>query len=269
MGKSRDRSNLVRKGSRRRPSPAREGLLPMTAEDLLRDKPRKTEPFEPRTEAQARYARSIEANTLTFGVGPAGTGKTFVAASIAAEKLAAGEVERIIITRPIVEADGEELGFLPGDMTEKTDPYMRPLLDVLSRKLGRSYTEALRKAGKIEVLPLAFMRGASLRGAMLILDEAQNTTPKQMKMFLTRTEEGVCIVVDGDLQQRDIPGISGLEDAIRKLRGKPGVGYIRFTKDDIVRSGFTQMIVEAYEHTDATDEESEDPYEGLQRALNV
>jgi len=251
MGKSRERSaGPVRKGRGGRNAPPR-GLLPTTSEELLRLKPHKpAEPFKPLTDAQARYAGAIAGQTLTFGIGPAGTGKTFVAATLAAEALLAGDVERIIITRPICEA-GEQLGFLPGDMKEKVDPYMTPLYEVLNRRLGRSHVEALIKTGKIEVLPLAFMRGRSLQGAFVILDEAQNTTRTQMKMFLTRMEEDAQVVVDGDLTQQDIPGISGLADALDRLEGKPGVAVVRFTRADIVRSGFTQMVVDAYSNDQA------------------
>ena len=264
MGKPRERSVDPGKKGRgtRRATSSRHGLLPMTSEDLLRTKPVRVEPFAPRTEAQARYAASIASQTLTFGVGPAGTGKTYVVATIAAEALLAREIERIVITRPICEA-GEKLGFLPGDMKEKTDLYMAPLVDVLNRRLGRSHVEALLKAERIQVLPLAFMRGYSLRDAYVILDEAQNTTPGQMKMFLTRMEDTAKVIVDGDLSQRDIPGPSGLADALDRLTGKPGVGVVRFTRADIVRSGFVQMVVDAY----SNEVEDDEAYEGLQRAL--
>jgi len=270
MGKPRDRSPALKKGrGARRAIPLREGLLPTTqaTEEMLRDRPRRPEPFEPRTDAQARYAAAIGTQTLTFGVGPAGGGKTYVAVCKGVELFLAGEVDRMIVCRPIVEA-GEELGFLPGDMMEKAGPYMTPVMDVLNRRLGRSYVEALVKAGKIEVLPLAFMRGRNLERCFVILDEAQNTTPVQMKMFLTRMAEGTRVVVDGDLSQKDIPGPSGLADALDRVSRLPGVAVVRFTKADIVRSGFVQRVVEAYSQPEEEGEgeiEAEDA--GMRRAL--
>jgi len=269
MGKPRARVTFNKKGrGAQRPSSPRDGLLPMTSEDLLRHRPRKVEPFTPRTYAQHRYAHAIATQTLTFGVGPAGTGKTFVAASLAAEALVEGRVEKVIICRPICEA-GEKIGYLPGDMAEKTDPYMAPLVEVLNRRLGRSYTEALVKAGKIEVLPLAFMRGRSLELCFIILDEAQNTTPVQMKLFLTRIGEDAVVVVNGDLTQRDIPGPSGLADALDRVRHIPSVAIVRFTRADIVRSGICQAIVEAYEvpSEEVPSEEVGEPVAGLHRAI--
>ena len=245
------------------------GLLPMTegVEEMLRKRTRREEPFAPRTEAQARYAEAITKQTLTFGVGPAGTGKTFVAAALAAEALVSNDVERVVITRPICEA-GEKIGFLPGDMKEKTDPYMKPLVEALERRMGASYVEALMKSGKIEVAPLAFIRGRSLERCLCILDEAQNTTPAQMKLFLTRMGEGTRVIVDGDLTQIDIPGLSGLADALDRLTGKPGVAGVRFSRADIVRSGFVQMVVDAYRRPE-TDEAHEDEMAGLQRVLGT
>jgi len=249
MGKSRERSPSVKKGRVARRAAPLCGTLSIASEELLRDRPKKVEAFKPRTEAQGRYVDAISSQLLVFGVGPAGTGKTHVAASVAAEALISGEVERIIVCRPIYEA-GEKLGYLPGDLKEKTDPYMAPLMEVLNRRLGRSYAEILVKIGKIEVLPLAFMRGRSLANCFVILDEAQNTTPAQMKMFLSRIGEGTKTVVDGDLTQTDLPigQTSGLADALNRVHGLPGVVIVRFTRADIVRSGLCQMIVERYEN---------------------
>jgi phosphate starvation-inducible PhoH-like protein len=236
----------------------------------LRDFPAARETaFRPINTSQARYAGLIGSMELVFGLGPAGTGKTYVAGMLAAEALLEGRVKRIIATRPIVEA-GEELGFLPGELEEKTAPYFRPLREVLERRLGRGHVEALIKGRKIEMLPLAFMRGHSFQDAFVILDEAQNTTPTQMKMFLTRQGEGSVVVVDGDSTQKDIPGPSGLVDAVRRLRDLPSVGVHRFTREDIVRSGLVQAIVERYEEPDeAFEAEVEDATAGLQRVLDL
>lgn len=256
------------RGSRpehRKGRPARAGLLPMTTgeEEILRVAPHRAKAFEPRSERQAIYASTISACDLTFGLGPAGTGKTWVAGALAAKALQAREVDRIIITRPAVEA-GESLGFLPGTLEEKFDPYFRPFRHVLETYLGRSHVEALVKTGKIEALPLALMRGHTFEG-FVVLDEAQNTTPVQMKLFLTRLGEGSTCVISGDLRQKDIPGPSGLWDAINRLHRLPGVGVVEFTRADIVRSGLVQRIVEAYEGEG--DEDDFDPRQGLEAAL--
>ena len=200
----------------------------------------------PLNDAQAVYINSIQTNNISFGIGPAGTGKTFIAASMAAEALLIGEVDRIIITRPAVDA-GEHLGFMPGDINEKYDHYLTPLIEVLTKRLGSGPVEMYRKNGKIEALPLAFMRGRNLENAFIILDEAQNTTPSQMKMFLTRFSEGSIGVIDGDCSQTDIDGPSGLVDALRRLRGVRGIGGALFTKNDVVRSGLVADILACYE----------------------
>lgn len=205
-----------------------------------------TEPLKPQTEKQKRYMSAIENFDLTFATGPAGTGKTYVCAAIAAQLLLAGKIDKIIITRPAVEA-GESLGFLPGELEEKFDPYLQPFRDVLNERLGRSHVDGMIKSGRIEAAPLAYMRGRTFKKAFVILDEAQNTTPTQMKMFLTRIGHDTKVVVNGDMAQKDIRGVSGLEDAVRRLSFIPSVKHVHFSKADIVRSGLVQEIVSAYD----------------------
>jgi phosphate starvation-inducible protein PhoH and related proteins len=201
-----------------------------------------------RTPAQSAYMRALEKIDLVFGVGPAGTGKTYIAVAFAAHYLERGLVERIILSRPAVEA-GERLGFLPGDMREKVDPYLRPLYDALYDVLPPEKVERDLESGVIEIAPLAFMRGRTLANAFVILDEAQNTTSMQMKMFLTRLGEGSKMAVTGDPSQVDLPfGMkSGLEEAIALLDGVPGIEAIRFTAADVVRRDLVARIVEAYD----------------------
>lgn len=214
--------------------------------ELVRDHHRRSDkPFEPKTPRQADYAQSISTNVLTFGVGPAGTGKTFIAVVHAAMALVAGEVDEIVFTRPAQEA-GEELGFLPGEIEEKVAPWFAPLRIELEKRLGKSPVEHMIKVGKIRFMPFAFMRGHSLNNAFIVLDEAQNTTPKQMELLLSRVGEGSIVVVDGDLRQQDTAGRSGLEDALWRFADKPGVGVVEFQLDDIVRSGFCRMVIESY-----------------------
>ena len=203
---------------------------------------------QPRGANQARYLESIETSTLTFGVGVAGTGKTFLAVAAAVKRLREGECRRLIMTRPVVEA-GEHLGFLPGDLQAKLNPYMRPVYDALFDLVGFEETRALEEAGVIEVAPLAYMRGRTLAEAFVILDEAQNTTVSQMKMFLTRLGEGSCMVVTGDPTQTDLESSrqSGFVDAVRRLRGYAGVSVVDFDHRDIVRHPLVQKIVQAYE----------------------
>ncbi len=203
-------------------------------------------PVAPKNQAQKRYLNSFGSNTITIGLGPAGTGKTYLATTHAAELFAAGLIKKIIVTRPIVEA-GEELGFLPGELEEKIAPYFVPVREDLERALGKGQVEYALKAGQIVFVPLAFMRGRTFNDAFIILDEAQNTTPKQMKMFLTRIGMGSKMVIEGDLRQSDIAGTNGLYDALAKLRDIPGIGVCKFTRADVVRSGLAQVIVEAYE----------------------
>ncbi len=203
---------------------------------------------EPRTANQRRYVEAIDENTLTFGVGVAGTGKTFLAVAAAVRRLRSGDCRRLIITRPVVEA-GENLGFLPGDLQAKLNPYMRPVYDALFDMIGFEETRELEEAGVIEVAPLAYMRGRTLADAFVILDEAQNTTVGQMKMFLTRLGEGSSMVVTGDPTQTDLDANkkSGFMDAVRRLRGQIGIAVVDFDARDIVRHPLVQRIVRAYE----------------------
>jgi phosphate starvation-inducible PhoH-like protein len=201
-----------------------------------------------RTPTQGAYIEAIRRNELVFGIGPAGTGKTYLAVACAAEALMNGEVDRIVLSRPAVEA-GERLGFLPGDMKEKVDPYLRPLYDALYDMMPASLVAKGISENQIEIAPLAFMRGRTLSSAFIILDEAQNTTPQQMKMFLTRLGEGSRMVVTGDPTQVDLPsGItSGLSDAVTVLEGVKGVEAVGFSNADIVRHALVGRIVAAYD----------------------
>ena len=200
----------------------------------------------PLTQTQAQYINSMDVNTLTFGVGPAGTGKSYIAAAKAAEALINDDVERIILTRPAIEA-GAKMGYLPGNMDEKFCPYVAPFRCELEKRLGSGAVEMFLKNKKILALPLAYIRGWTFENAFVILDEAQNTTPVEMKMLLTRIGEGSKVVVDGDLQQQDTFGLSGLADALNKLSCMNHVGAIYFDRNDIVRSGFVQEVVSRYE----------------------
>jgi phosphate starvation-inducible protein PhoH and related proteins len=201
-----------------------------------------------RTLSQSTYIRALEQTDLVFGIGPAGTGKTYLAVAFAAQCLERGDVERIILSRPAVEA-GERLGFLPGDMREKVDPYLRPLYDALYDVLPPEKVEQHLEDGVIEIAPLAFMRGRTLANAFVILDEAQNTTSMQMKMFLTRLGENSKMVVTGDPSQIDLPPgmTSGLEEAVRLLTDVPDITAVRFTSVDVVRRDLVAKIVEAYD----------------------
>jgi phosphate starvation-inducible PhoH-like protein len=201
-----------------------------------------------RTPTQDAYMRAMNRAELVFGVGPAGTGKTYLAVAYAAQLLERGQIERIILSRPAVEA-GERLGFLPGDMKEKVDPYLRPLYDALYDMLPGDKVERALTAGVIEIAPLAFMRGRTLTNAVIILDEAQNTTPMQMKMFLTRLGENARMIVTGDPSQIDLPNgtRSGLIDALDTLRGSEGIVTCRFRDVDVVRHHLVQKIVTAYD----------------------
>lgn len=207
---------------------------------------RDTSPITPLNEVQKRYLNAMKGFVLTLATGPAGTGKTWLCAALAAQMLESGEIDKIIITRPAVEA-GESLGFLPGELEEKFDPYLQPFRDVLNERLGKSYVEFLIKRGQIEAAPLAYMRGRTFKNAFVILDEAQNTTPTQMKMFLTRIGHDCRVVVNGDMAQKDVKGESGLEDAVARLSYIPSVKHVNFTREDIVRSGLVQEIVSAYD----------------------
>ncbi|MBJ7415921.1 MAG: PhoH family protein [Niveispirillum sp.] len=205
----------------------------------------------PRSATQARYLEALAESELVFGLGPAGTGKTYLAVAQAVSLLMQGSIERIILSRPAVEA-GERLGFLPGDMKEKVDPYLRPLYDALHDMLPGDQVTKRLETGVIEVAPLAFMRGRTLSHAFVILDEAQNTTPMQMKMFLTRLGEGSRMVVTGDVTQIDLPTgqKSGLREALTILRGVEGVSFVEFTDQDVVRHPLVGRIVRAYDAAD-------------------
>jgi phosphate starvation-inducible protein PhoH and related proteins len=203
---------------------------------------------EPRTAAQKAYARNLFRNELVFGLGPAGTGKTYLAVAAAVSMFIEGHVDRIILSRPAVEA-GERLGFLPGDMKEKVDPYMQPLYDALNDFFPPKQVQKLIEEKQIEIAPLAFMRGRTLANAYVVLDEAQNATTMQMKMFLTRLGEGSRMAVTGDVTQIDLPrGVaSGLVEAERLLRDVPGIGFSRFSAEDVVRHPLVARIIRAYE----------------------
>ncbi len=204
--------------------------------------------ISPRSPAQKAYIQALQSHELTFGIGPAGTGKTYLAVAVAATALVAGEVDRIILSRPAVEA-GERLGFLPGDMKEKVDPYLRPLYDALYDVLPGSQVSRGLEDGTIEIAPLAFMRGRTLAHSYVILDEAQNCTTMQMKMFLTRLGENSRMVVTGDPSQVDLPPgqMSGLKEADAVLKGVEGIGRVQFTDVDVVRHPLVARIVRAYD----------------------
>ena len=220
-------------------------------------------PVKPKTVGQKNYVDSIRKKMIVFGIGPAGTGKTYLAMAMAIQAFKTGEVNRIILTRPAIEA-GEKLGFLPGDLQSKIDPYLRPLYDALYQIMGAdSYLHNAEK-GLIEVAPLADMRGRTLDNAYIILDEAQNTTPAQMKMFLTRIGFGSKVIITGDRTQKDLPAdaVSGLDVAIRVLKGISDIGFCTLSSEDVVRHPLVQKIVEAYDryerHTDKEKKEEND-----------
>jgi phosphate starvation-inducible PhoH-like protein len=208
----------------------------------------KGRPVKPKTLGQTKYIEAIKSNTITLGIGPAGTGKTYLAVAMAVTAFRAKEVNRIILTRPAVEA-GEKLGFLPGDLQQKVDPYLRPLYDALFDMLGSESFQRHQEKGGIEVAPLAYMRGRTLDDSFIILDEAQNTTPEQMKMFLTRLGFNSKMIVTGDITQIDLPEgkKSGLIEAVRILKNIDDIATIRFTEKDVVRHRLVQDIIKAYE----------------------
>ena len=231
--------NLAREGEEKRLQELTNDFVAVTA---------KGRTIHPKTLGQKEYLAAIRANPITFGVGPAGTGKTYLAVAMAVKAYKAKEVDRIILTRPAVEA-GEKLGFLPGDLQNKVDPYLRPLYDGLFDLLGAEAFQRLLEKQTIEVAPLAYMRGRTLDDAFIILDEAQNTTPEQMKMFLTRMGANSKVVVTGDVTQIDLPdkARSGLVDALKVLRGIRGIAQIQLSEKDVVRHRLVQQIVKAYE----------------------
>jgi phosphate starvation-inducible PhoH-like protein len=234
---------LVRQGQEEKIAALTKDVICITA---------KGKPIKAKTLGQQQYMKAIAANTITLGVGPAGTGKTYLAVAAAVAAFRERQVNRIILTRPAVEA-GERLGFLPGDMQNKVDPYLRPLYDALFEMLGtESFNKYLEK-GNIEVAPLAYMRGRTLDDSFIILDEAQNTTREQMKMFLTRLGFGSKIVITGDVTQIDLPGdkVSGLKDAVRVLDGVEDIAICKLTSQDVVRHVLVQRIINAYEKAEA------------------
>lgn len=208
---------------------------------------KKAEPLQAQTEVQAHYLSALGEYQLVFAIGPAGTGKTYVASAYAADLLQSKAIERIIITRPNVEV-GTGFGFLPGELEDKYAPYLAPFREVMIERMGLSQYEYALKVESISPQPLAFMRGATFNDAFVILDEAQNCTPAEMKMFLTRIGKNCTVVVDGDPDQCDLTGPSGLNDAVNRLESLPDVAVIEFTEDDIVRSGLVRDILIAYRH---------------------
>lgn len=205
----------------------------------------------PRSVKQHLYASALRTSSLVFGLGPAGTGKTYLVVAMAVSMLQSKQIKKIILTRPVVEA-GESLGFLPGTLEEKVDPYLRPLFDALDETLGAEQTAKLQESKVIEIAPLAYMRGRTLTDCFMILDEAQNTTPQQIKMFLTRMGENSRMAVTGDISQTDLPRhqLSGLKDAVRVLEGLSDIEVIRFNEADVVRHELVGRIVQAYNERD-------------------
>ncbi len=236
---------LVREGN--------EGQVQQIAKDVVCITA-KGKPIKAKTVGQQNYMRAISKNTITIGVGPAGTGKTYLAVAAAVAAFRERTVNRIILTRPAVEA-GERLGFLPGDLQNKVDPYLRPLYDALFDMLGPETFQKYQERGSIEVAPLAYMRGRTLDDSFIILDEAQNTTKEQMKMFLTRLGFGSKVVITGDVTQIDLPSdkTSGLKDAIRVLQEVDDIAICRLTSADVVRHALVQKIINAYESADKKD----------------
>ncbi len=242
-----DIAALIRLGSSSQPEGEGSEQLEMFRTGRLEIRTRK-KAISPRTKAQQEYTRALLKNELNFGIGPAGTGKTYIAVAVAVQMFSDGLVDKILLSRPAVEA-GERLGFLPGDMKEKVDPYMQPLYDALNDFLPGKQLQKLMEERRIEIAPLAFMRGRTLSNAFVVLDEAQNATEMQMKMFLTRLGEGSRMAVTGDRSQVDLPrGVaSGLRAAERILEGVDGIGFSYFTSADVVRHPLVARIIQAYE----------------------
>ena len=246
--------SLVRSGNEDRIGDLARDVLCVTA---------KGKPVKAKTIGQKRYVDAIRKNTVTLGIGPAGTGKTYLAVAAAVSAFRSGQVNRIILTRPAVEA-GERLGFLPGDLQSKVDPYLRPLYDALFEMLGPETYQKYLERGNIEVAPLAYMRGRTLDDSFIILDEAQNTSREQMKMFLTRMGFGSKIVITGDITQIDLPGdaVSGLKEAMRVLNGVEDISICKLSGADVVRHVIVQRIIKAYEE----DEHRRKSMEGKKRS---
>lgn len=246
---------LVREGNGDQMAQMAKGVVCITA---------KGKPIKAKTVGQQNYMKAIQKNTVTIGVGPAGTGKTYLAVAAAVAAFRERTVNRIILTRPAVEA-GERLGFLPGDLQNKVDPYLRPLYDALYDMLGPETFQKYQERGSIEVAPLAYMRGRTLDDSFIILDEAQNTTKEQMKMFLTRLGFGSKIVITGDVTQIDLPDdkVSGLKDAVRILEGVNDIAICRLTSADVVRHALVQEIINAYERAaKKAEEKRQNSYKG-------
>ena len=248
--------NLVREGNDEQIAKMTQGVVCITA---------KGKPIKAKTVGQQNYMNAIMKNTITVGVGPAGTGKTYLAVAAAVAAFRERTVNRIILTRPAVEA-GERLGFLPGDLQTKVDPYLRPLYDALFDMLGPETFQKYQERGSIEVAPLAYMRGRTLDDSFIILDEAQNTTREQMKMFLTRLGFGSKIVITGDITQIDLPDdkVSGLKDAVKVLEGVKDIAICRLTAVDVVRHSLVQEIINAYEKAEKKKELPKAPKPGGQ-----
>lgn len=203
------------------------------------------DPILPQNYAQSAYLEAIRSNDIIFATGPAGTGKSYIATAYAAEQLYYKKIDKFIITRPAVEAE-ESLGFLPGELDEKYAPYLAPIRDILEKLLGKSFVDYCIKVGYIEAIPIAYMRGRTFENAICLIDEAQNCTPGQMKLLLSRVGNNCKFIVDGDITQKDIKGGSGLEDAVSRLEGIKGVEIVRFLTNDIVRSSLCKRIIQAY-----------------------
>jgi phosphate starvation-inducible PhoH-like protein len=209
---------------------------------------RKAPPLEAQTPRQKALMQSIKANIVSIADGPAGVGKSYVMGAMLADALEEKKTEKIFITRPAMEA-GESMGFLPGELDEKFEPFFRPFRDVLHERMGKSQADYAIKIGRIEAIPIAYIRGMTFKDCWVVLDEAQNTTPKQMLLFLTRIGKNCKVLVNGDTMQKDHNGESGLEAAIERLRYVPGIGVTTFTSDDIVRSGLVQTVIERWGQT--------------------